>query len=64
MAANPRLLAEELLQKLRSGEIRSTEISRYVSRFEEEELTKFIALLLPWMNERKRRVGADAHDQK
>jgi hypothetical protein len=50
---NPRLTAETLLQKLRSGEISSTEISRYVWRFEEEELTKFMDLLPQWMIERK-----------
>lgn len=50
MAADPRLTADALLQKLRSGEIRSTEISRYAWRLEEEELTKFMDLLLPWMN--------------
>ena len=53
MAANPPLTAEELLQKLRSGEIRTTELSRYVWRFEEAELTKFMDLLLPWMNGRQ-----------
>jgi hypothetical protein len=54
MAANPRLTAEELLEKLRSGEIGSNEISRYAWRLQEEELTKLMGLLLPWMNERKR----------
>jgi hypothetical protein len=53
MAASPRLTAEELLRKLRSGEIRSTEISKYAWRLQEEELTKFMDLLLPWMNERE-----------
>jgi hypothetical protein len=53
MAANPRLTAEELLQKLSSGEIRSTELSKYAWRLQAEELTKFMNLLLPWMNERK-----------
>ena len=53
MAVSPRLTAEELLQKLRSGEIRTTEISRYAWRLEEEEFTKFMDLLLPWMIERK-----------
>ena len=53
MAVNPRLTAEELLDKLRSGEISTTEISRYAWRLEEEEFTKFMDLLLPWMNERK-----------
>ena len=53
MAANPRLTAEELLDKLRSGDIRTIEISRYAWRLEEEEFTKFMDLLLPWMIERK-----------
>ena len=53
MAANPRLTAEELLDKLRSSEIRTTEISRYAWRLEEEEFTKFMDLLLPWTIERK-----------
>jgi hypothetical protein len=63
MATSPRLTAEQLLDKLRSGEIRTTEISRYVWRFEEEELTKFMDLLLPWMNERKRNADGSATHQ-
>ena len=53
MAANPRLTAETLLQKLRSGEISAAEISRYAWRLQEEEFRKFMDLLPQWMNERK-----------
>lgn len=47
---NTGVTAEELLKELRSGEISAADISKHIRRLPEEELTKFVDLLLRWTN--------------